>query len=167
MCFKVNSRKQKIAVASLAAVLVILALYCLVTKTDKIMVLYNLLYYTVFIALTEEFVVRGVCVDLLRTEKSSVRYLVPNILFAAMHIFSYAGWGELTFRYLFSFVSSQMLGLIVMGCLFQYLKENPALFGYRFWCMPSLIFRLCWGIRQVSGRAYFMKIFKKLQEVSL
>lgn len=85
MYFKVNSRKQKIAVASLAAVLVILALYCLVTKTDKIMVLYNLLYYTVF---------------------------------------SYAGWGELTFRYLFSFVSSQMLGLIVMGCLFQYLKEK-------------------------------------------
>lgn len=85
MCFKVNSRKQKIAVASLAAVLVILALYCLVTKTDKIMVLYNLLYYTVF---------------------------------------SYAGWGELTFRYLFSIVSSQMLGLIVMGCLFQYLKEK-------------------------------------------
>lgn len=124
MYFKVSNKKQKTAVAFLAAVLVILALYCLVTKTDKITVLYNLLYYTVFIALTEEFVVRGVCVDLLRTEKSSVRYFIPNVLFAAMHIFSYAGWGELTFRYLFSFVSSQMLGLIAMGCLFQYLKEK-------------------------------------------
>lgn len=61
---------------------------------------------------------------LLRTEKSSLRYLIPNVLFATMHIFSYAGWGMITLHYLITFVFSQMLGLIAMGCIFQFLKEK-------------------------------------------
>lgn len=124
MYFKVYTKKQAIMIASLAAILTVLTLYCLMTKTDRITVLYNLLYYIVFIALTEEFVVRDVCVYLLRTEKDSVRYLIPNILFAVMHVFSYADWGTITLHYLFSFASSQMFGLIAMGCIFQYLKEK-------------------------------------------
>lgn len=124
MYFKIYDKKQKLAVALLAAVLFFLTLYCLITKTDKLTVLYNLLYYTVFVALTEEFVVRDVCTYLLRDEKNAVRYLIPNVLFAAMHIFSYAQWGEITLYYVISFVTSQMLGLIAMGCVFQYLKEK-------------------------------------------
>lgn len=124
MYFKVYNTKQKIIIAVLAAVLIVITLYCLIAKTDKITVLYNLLYYTVFIALAEEFVVRDVCVYLLRNQKDSIRYLIPNILFAAMHIFSYAGWGKITAQYLISFVLSQMLGLVAMGCMFQFLKEK-------------------------------------------
>lgn len=124
MYFKVYNKKQVIIIAVLSAILILLALYCLVTKADKITVLYNLLYYTVFIALTEEFVVRDVCTYLLRAEKSSMRYLIPNVPFAAMHIFSYAGWGTITLHYLITFVFSQMLGLVAMGCIFQFLKEK-------------------------------------------
>ncbi len=124
MYFKVSNKKQMIIIVCLAAALSMLTLYCLVTKTDKITILYNLLYYTVFVALAEEFVIRDVCTYLLRTEKDIVRYLLPNTLFAAMHIFSYANWGEITLHYLISFACSQMFGLIAMGCVFQYLKEK-------------------------------------------
>ena len=37
---------------------------------------------------------------------------------------SYASWGEITPVYVFSFITSQMLGLILTGCIFQYLKEK-------------------------------------------
>ena len=124
MYFQVCSKKQAIIIAVLSVILILLALYCLVTKADKITVLYNLLYYTVFIAFTEEFVVRDVFTYLLRTEKNSLRYLIPNVLFAAMHIFSYVGWGTITLHYLITFVFSQMLGLVAMGCIFQFLKEK-------------------------------------------
>ena len=67
---------------------------------------------------------RGVCVGLLRDEPAAVRYLVPNILFAAMHVFAYADFGAIIASYLARFVCSQMAGLVAMGCLFQYLKEK-------------------------------------------
>lgn len=67
---------------------------------------------------------RGVCVGLLRDEPAAVRYLVPNILFAAMHVFAYADFGAITASYLVRFVCSQMAGLVAIGCLFQYLKEK-------------------------------------------
>lgn len=124
MYFKVYGKKQWGAVCILTVVLAVMTIFCLVTKEDKITVLYNLLYYTVFIALTEEFVVRDVCVWFLREEHKAVRYLVPNVLFAAMHLFSYSGWGNITVSYVLSFVTSQMLGLVAMGCLFQFLKEK-------------------------------------------
>ena len=72
----------------LGGILLALALWCLVTKADKVTVLYNLLYYTVFIAFAEEFVVRGICVCLVRGEEPYIRYLAPNLLFAVMHLFS-------------------------------------------------------------------------------
>lgn len=71
-----------------------------------------------------EFLIRGICVYWLKDENNYIRYLVPNILFAAMHLFSYASWGEITPVYVFSFITSQMLGLILTGCIFQYLKEK-------------------------------------------
>ena len=75
-------------------------------------------------AMEEELLVRGICVYLLKDENNYIRYLVPNILFAAMHLFSYTNWGKITLVYVFSFITSQMLGLILTGCIFQYLKEK-------------------------------------------
>ena len=81
MYFQVCSKKQAIIIAVLSVILILLALYCLVTKADKITVLYNLLYYTVFIAFTEEFVVRDVCTYLLRTEKKQPALSDPQCPF--------------------------------------------------------------------------------------
>lgn len=39
-----------------------IAAYAFATKSDKITVIYSLLYYVMFIAFTEEFVVRDVCI---------------------------------------------------------------------------------------------------------
>lgn len=124
MYLKISEKKQKITVLILTAILLAVTVFCLITKADKITILYNLLYYTVFIALEEELLVRGVCVYLLKDESNYIRYLVPNILFAAMHLFSYANWGKITSVYVFSFITSQMLGLVLTGCIFQYLKEK-------------------------------------------
>ena len=122
--FRLGKNFQKCTVGILGGILLALALWCLVTKADKVTVLYNLLYYTVFIAFAEEFVVRGICVYLVRGEKPYIRYLAPNLLFAAMHLFSYANWGAITVPYVISFVSSELLGLLTMGCIFQFLKEK-------------------------------------------
>lgn len=124
MYLKISEKKQKITVFILTAILLAVTVFCLITKADKITILYNLLYYTVFIALEEELLVRGVCVYWLKDESNYIRYLVPNILFAAMHLFSYANWGKITSVYVFSFITSQMLGLVLTGCIFQYLKEK-------------------------------------------
>lgn len=124
MYLKISGKKQKTAVLILTVILFAVTVFCLITKEDKITILYNLLYYTAFIALEEELLVRGICVYLLKDENNYIRYLVPNILFAAMHLFSYANWGKITPIYVFSFVTSQMLGLILTGCIFQYLKEK-------------------------------------------
>lgn len=90
MYLKISEKKQKITVLILTVILLAVTVFCLIIKADKITVLYNLLYYTVFIALEEELLVRGVCVYLLKDENNYIRYFVPNILFAAMHLFSYA-----------------------------------------------------------------------------
>ena len=122
--FMISGKKQKTTVLILTAILGAVTVFCLITKADKITILYNLLYYTVFIAMEEELLVRGICVYLLKDENNYIRYLVPNILFAAMHLFSYTNWGKITLVYVFSFITSQMLGLILTGCIFQYLKEK-------------------------------------------
>ena len=62
--------------AVLLAVLAGVTVFCLITKEDKVTILYNLLYYVIFTAFTEEFVVRDVCTWILRTEKLSADYRV-------------------------------------------------------------------------------------------
>ncbi|MDO4554514.1 MAG: CPBP family intramembrane metalloprotease [Lachnospiraceae bacterium] len=52
------------------------------------------------------------------------RYLIPNLLFAFTHIFSYTHFDVVTLHVLFEFAISQMLGLILAGCAFQFLKEK-------------------------------------------
>ena len=121
---RVAGRKQWAFVGAPALVLFIMALAALLIKADKISVLYALLYYTVFVALTEEFLIRGACVFLLKEENAWIQYLIPNLLFAAMHVFAYGGWGEITAGYVVHFLTSQLLGTAAIGCIFQYLKEK-------------------------------------------
>lgn len=62
------SRDEKVRIVQtriiilLVVVLAGIAAYAFATKSDKITVIYSLLYYVMFIAFTEEFVVRDVCI---------------------------------------------------------------------------------------------------------
>ena len=70
MYLKISGKKQKTTVLILTAILGAVTVFCLITKADKITILYNLLYYTVFIAMEEELLVRGICVYLLKYENN-------------------------------------------------------------------------------------------------
>ena len=118
MFLKISGRKQKIALLIIAAILIAMTIFCLVTKEDKGSVLYGLIYYLVFVAFAEEFVVRDVCVYLLNGERNVMRYMVPNVIFAVMHIFSYA------VSHIVSFATSNLIGLVVTGCFFQFIKNK-------------------------------------------
>lgn len=124
MYLNISGKWQKTLAAVLLIALAGITIFCLVMKEDKVTILYNLLYYVIFIGFTEEFLVRDVCTWILRKEKGIVRYLVPNLAFAAMHLFSYANWGRITIPYVLTFVTTEMVGLICMGCAFQSLKEK-------------------------------------------
>ena len=147
MYLRVTGKKQAVILLILGGILLLLTVFCMVTKEDKISVLYSMVYYLVFIAFAEEFVVRDVCVYLLRNERKVIQYVVPNLIFAFMHVFAYAGWGSVTVTDMAHFVTSDLFGLIAVGCLFQFLKEKSntiwipvlvhaimddlAVFGYR------------------------------------
>lgn len=124
MPLTVSGKKQWTIVLILIGVLLCETIVALIIKGDPGTVLYSLLYYTVFIAFTEEFVIRGVCVRLLKKEKPWLRYLWPNCLFAMLHFFAYANWGEITASYALRFFTGRFLGLVAAGCGFQFLKEK-------------------------------------------
>lgn len=124
MALTVSGKKQWMIVLILIGVLLCETVAALIVKADTGPVLYGLLYYTVFIAFTEEFVIRGVCVRLLKEEKPWLRYLWPNCLFAMLHFFERANWGEITEIYTLRFFTGSFLGLVAAGCVFQLLKEK-------------------------------------------
>ncbi len=124
MFIKISGRKQKIALLIIAMILLAMTAFCLFTKEDKGSVLYGLIYYLVFVAFAEELVVRDVCVYLLKGERNVIRYIVPNVIFAVMHIFSYAQWGTITVSHIVSFVTSNLIGLVATGCFFQFIKDK-------------------------------------------
>ena len=124
LALTVSGKKQCPLVLILVRALLCETAAALIVKADAGSVLYGLLYYTVFIAFTEEFFVRGICVRLLKEENIWLRYLWPNCLFAAMHFFAYADWREITADYAFRFFTGSFLGLIAVGCVFQLLKEK-------------------------------------------
>ena len=115
---------QRIAAIVLCAATMGLTVYCLIVKEDRISILFSLLYYYIFVAFTEEFVCRDVCTFFLRDAAWPVRYLIPNICFAFLHVFSYADWSGITGIYLIRFLTSGLPGYVVMGCVFQLLKEK-------------------------------------------
>lgn len=134
----IRGKKQTVTIALLISVLVIMTAVGLIINEDKVTILYDLFYYLVLVAFTEEFVVRGLCVYLLKDFSWKLRYLIPNAAFGIMHIFSYADYGNLTPEYVIRFLTSNLLGLLVVGCLLQLLKEKSG----TLW-VPILIHAIC------------------------
>ncbi len=123
MYLLVQDKKQKIYIISLCIILVVMFVVSVGKTGDFVLVVLNLFYYVVVVAMVEEIILRGLCPFLLRDFSKSVTYLLPSILFAALHIFAYNNFQTLSMEYILQFVSSQMLGLIVSGVAFQALKE--------------------------------------------
>ena len=123
--FRLRGKWQRAAAAILIAAILGFALYGLVTKQDKASVLISLLYYLVVVAFSEEFVIRDACTYLLRDSSWPLRYLLPNAIFALLHLFLYAEWGEIGSEVLIRFFTTgTFFGYVSMGCLFQLFKEK-------------------------------------------
>ena len=123
--FRLRGKWQRAAAAILIAAILEYALYGLVTKQDKASVLISLLYYLVVVAFSEEFVIRDACTYLLRDSSWPLRYLLPNAIFALLHLFLYAEWGEIGAEVLIRFFTTgTFFGYVSMGCLFQLFKEK-------------------------------------------
>ena len=115
---------QRITAGILIFAILGLTAWCLAVMEDKASVLFSLFYYAVFVAFAEEFVCRDVCTWFLKDFSWPVRYLIPNICFALLHVFSAANWGGITGTVLVHFLTADALGLAAAGCLFQLLKEK-------------------------------------------
>ena len=77
------------------------------------------------IAFSEEFVTRDACTYFLRDSSWPLRYLLPNGIFALLHLFLYAEWGEIGAEVLIRFFTTgTFFGYVSMGCLFQLFKEK-------------------------------------------
>ena len=123
--FRLYGKWQRTVAAILTAVILGFTLYGLVTKQDKASILVNLLYYFVVVAFSEEFVIRDACTWFLRDNSWPLRYLLPNAIFALLHLFLYAEWGEIGGEVLIRFFTTgTFLGYVLMGCLFQLFKEK-------------------------------------------
>jgi len=123
--FRLQGKWQRTAAAILTAVILGFALYGLVAKQDKASILVSLLYYLVVIAFSEEFVIRDACTWFLRDSSWPLRYLLPNAIFALLHLFLFAEWGEISAEVLIRFFTTgTFLGYVLMGCLFQLFKEK-------------------------------------------
>lgn len=121
---KVKGKKQWIIMVLLMLVFVGRAAYAMFMDGDVKTALYKVFYYLLIIAFEEEFVVRGLCTHILKDEKALIRYLIPNVMFALMHVFSFYGWGEVNAEQVLRFVTSQVSGYLIMGCFLLFLKEK-------------------------------------------
>ena len=124
MYLKIKGKISLVVVATLVVILLRFMIFCLITKQDKITVLYNLFYYVFFIAFFEEFIFRDLFPFLLKNEKTLIRYLIPGIMFGLIHVFNYSGWQSITAYQVIKFITSQMLGYIAFSCVMQFLKEK-------------------------------------------
>jgi len=122
--FRLRGKWQCAAATVLAAAILGLTLYGLVTKPDKASIPFSLLYYLVVVAFSEEFVIRDACTWFLRDSVWPLRYLLPNAIFALLHLFLYAEWGQISGEVLIGFFSGSFLGYVLSGCLFQLFKEK-------------------------------------------
>ncbi|MCR5686168.1 MAG: CPBP family intramembrane metalloprotease [Lachnospiraceae bacterium] len=124
MYLRIKGKWRWIGVIVLALCLTGVLIYHLMTQEDTVTAIYLLFYYVFIIAFWEEFVCRGVCTYLLKNEKSIIRFIVPNLLFALSHIFNYSGWGTMTSEYIVSFLRHDMIVIFGVGCINQALKEK-------------------------------------------
>lgn len=138
MGLSVKGKKQGLTVGILASALGVMTIAVMAAGGDRAEILYSLFYYTVLVAFQEEFIFRGLCGCLLKDQDRKLRYLVPSLLFALIHILAYNDFGALTGGYVLSFLLSDVLGLFVMGCAFQFLKEKTG----TLW-VPILIHAIC------------------------
>lgn len=123
--FRLRGKWQRTAAAILAAAILGFTLYGLVAKPNEASILVSLLYYLVVIAFSEEFVTRDACTWFLRDSSWPLRYLLPNGIFALLHLFLYAEWGEIGAEVLIRFFTTgTFFGYVSMGCLFQFFKEK-------------------------------------------
>ena len=123
--FRLRGKWQRTVAAILTTVIIGFTLYGLITKQDKASILVSLLYYLVAIAFSAEFVTRDACTWFLRDSSWPLRYLLPNGIFALLHLFLYAEWGEIGSEVLIRFFTTgTFLGYVLMGCLFQLFKEK-------------------------------------------
>jgi len=123
--FRLRGKWQRTAAAILAAAILGFTLYGLAAKPNKASILVSLLYYLVVIAFSEEFVIRDACTYFLRDSSWPLRYLLPNGIFALLHLFLFAEWGEIGAEVLIRFFTTgTFFGYLSMGCLFQLFKEK-------------------------------------------
>ena len=124
MYLRLEGKWQRITAGALLLGILVLAGYCLIVKEDRVSILFSLLYYSVFVAFAEEFLCRDACAWFLRDFDWPVRYLIPNVCFALLHVFYAAGWQRITGAALFRFATSDLLGYAIGGCLLQLFKEK-------------------------------------------
>ena len=123
--FRLRGKWQRTAAAILATAILGFTLYGLAAKPNKASILVSLLYYLVVIAFSEEFVTRDACTYFLRDSSWLLRYLLPNGIFALLHLFLFAEWGEIGAEVLIRFFTTgTFFGYVSMGCLFQLFKEK-------------------------------------------
>ena len=67
---------------------------------------------------------RDACTWFLQDFDWPVRYLIPNVCFALLHVFYAVGWQQVTGTALFRFAASDLLGYAIGGCLLQLFKEK-------------------------------------------
>ena len=123
--FKLQGKWQRISAAVLIAAILGLTMYGLIVKPDKAAILLSLFHYLVIISFAEEFVFHDACTWFLRHSSWPLRYLLPNILFGALHMFMDAGWAEISAEVLLRYIlSGTFHGYVFGGCLFQFFKEK-------------------------------------------
>ena len=110
---------------ALMGILLVIAAAVGIRRTEKpIQILYGLFYFVFAVGFTEEFLIRGVCVYLLKDFSWQVKYLLPSFLFAMLHIFAYAGFAPLTLDLFKEFAVNQLWTLMASGCCLQLLKDR-------------------------------------------
>jgi membrane protease YdiL (CAAX protease family) len=92
MYLRLEGKWQRITAGAFLLGILVLTVYCLIVKEDRVSILFSLLYYSVFVAFAEEFLCRDACTWFLRDFDWPVRYLIPNVCFAMLHVFYAAGW---------------------------------------------------------------------------
>ena len=110
LCAETPSQLQWL---SMLGILLVIAAAVGIRRTEKpVQILYGIFYFVFAVGFTEEFLIRGVCVYLLKDFSWQVKYLLPSFLFAMLHVFAYAEFEPLTLEILREFALHQLWPLM-------------------------------------------------------
>ena len=123
MGLKIENDLQLFSMGAAVFLLVMAAAFGIRRTGNPREIFFNLFYYVVFIGFTEEFIFRGACSWLLRYFPWQIRYLLPNFLFATIHILAFSRFEPVTLPILLQFLKVQMPGLMASGCCLQLTKD--------------------------------------------